>query len=268
MMDYYCRFGMDENPFLKNSKEFLFEANEFKEAQARLQYLQTTKGFGLLTGSPGKGKTTAIRVWAKSLNPSLYKVVYSSLSTLTVTEFYRNLASGLGLVPCYRKPDNFRLIQDEITRCAVEKRITPVIIIDEANHIGNGILNDLKILFNFDMDSRDRAIVLLAGLPQLNHTLNLGIHEPLRQRITMNYNMEGFSKPESIQYIQDKLRAVHCTQRIFDDNALEALANAANGIPRLLNKLANSCLVIADSRNSDHVDTDTVMQAVNDCQLG
>lgn len=268
MMEYHYRFGMEENPFLKNSKEILFEADEFKEAQTRLNYLQTTKGFGILTGSAGKGKTTAIRVWTRGLNPSLYKVVYSSLSTLTVTEFYRNLASGLGLMPRYRKPDNFRLIQDEITRYAVEKRITPVIIIDEANHISNGILNDLKILFNFDMDSRDRAIILLAGLPQLNYTLNLGIHEPLRQRITMNYNMEGLSKDESKRYIQTKLLGVHCTQQVFDENALEAIANAANGIPRLLNKLANSCLMIANARSLDRVDSDIVMQTVNDCQLG
>lgn len=263
-MEYFYRFGMEENPFLKSSKEILFESDEFKEVQKRLDYLQLTKGFGVLTGSAGKGKTTAIRTWSKKLNPSLYKVVYSSLSTLTVNEFYRNLADGLGLIPHCRKPENFKMIQEEILRYSVEKRITPVIIIDEANHIGNGILNDLKILFNFDMDSKDRAIVLLSGLPQLNNTLNLNIHEPLRQRITMNYNIEGLSKDESKQYIQKKLQEVHCSQNIFDENALEALANAANGIPRLINKLANSCLIIADSKDKDFVDSDIVMQAVND----
>ena len=110
------RFGMEANPFLKNAKEILFENPEFKEVQMRLNYLLTTKGFGVLTGGSGKGKTTGIRVWSRGLNASLYKVVYSSLSTLTVTEFYRTLASGLGLEPRYRKPDNFKLIQDEIQR--------------------------------------------------------------------------------------------------------------------------------------------------------
>lgn len=267
-MEYFYRFGMEENPFLKSSNEILFESDEFNEVQKRLEYLQLTKGFGVLTGGAGKGKTTAIRVWSKKLNPSLYKIVYSSLSTLTVNEFYRNLASGLGLIPHCRKPENFKMIQDEILRYSIEKRITPVIIIDEANHIGNGILNDLKILFNFDMDSKDRAIILMAGLPQLNNTLNLNIHEPLRQRITMNYNMEGLSKEESKLYIQKKLQGVHCSQNVFDDNSLEALANAANGIPRVLNKLANSCLLIANSKNQDSVDCETVMQAVNDNVLG
>ena len=266
-MEYFMRFGMEENPFLKNSKEILFESPEFKEVQMRLNYLLTTKGFGVLTGGSGKGKTTGIRVWSRSLNTSLYKVVYSSLSTLTVTEFYRTLASGLGLEPRYRKPDNFKLIQDEIQRYALEKRITPVIIIDEANHACSAILNDLKMIFNFEMDSRDRAVVLLAGLPSLNHTLQLGIHEPLRQRITMNYNMDGLSKDESKEYIQTKLRGVRCPRQVFDENALEALANAATGVPRLLNKLANSCLMIAGAKNSDTVDCEIVMQAVTDCEL-
>lgn len=81
------------------------------------------------------------------------------------------MACELGLEVMYRKNNNFRNIQAEITRQAVEKRITPVIIIDEANHINNGVLNELKMLFNFEMDSRDRAVVLLVGLPPVKQHL-------------------------------------------------------------------------------------------------
>ena len=86
-----------------NSKKVLVETQEYKEVLFRLNYLLTTKGFGLLTGSSGRGKTTSIRNWSAGLNPSLYKVVYSSLSTLTVNNFYRNLASELGAQPAFRK---------------------------------------------------------------------------------------------------------------------------------------------------------------------
>lgn len=267
MTDYTTRFGMEENPFLKNSREILFENAEYTEVQTRLDCFLITKGFGVLTGGSGKGKTTNVRVWVRRLNPSLYKPVYICLSTLNVTEFYRTLADALGLEPKYRKNDNFKLIQAEINRYAVEKRITPVIIIDEANHICNAILNDLKLLFNFEMDSRDRAIVLLTGLPSLNHTLQLGIHESLRQRLTMNYNMDGYSKEESKAYIRAKLQGVNCGRQVFNENALEALANAANGVPRLLSKLANSCLMIASAKGFDTVDADIVSQAITDCDL-
>ena len=75
-----------------------------------------------------------IRNWARGLNPSLYKVIYSSLSTLTVMEFYRNLAAQLGMEPSYRKNDNFRIIQEAINRLALEKRQTPG---SEERRVGN-----------------------------------------------------------------------------------------------------------------------------------
>ena len=83
----------------------------------------------------------------------------------------------------------------------------------------------------------------------------------------MNYNMEGLTKSEAKDYIFRKLRGVNCNQNIFDENALEALINAAAGIPRMLNKYADKSLVIACSKNSDRVDNDTVMKAISDCQL-
>ena len=267
-MDYTARYGLEFNPFLKNSKEILVDTKEYRETLFRLDYLVKTRGFGLLTGSPGRGKTTAIRNWAAGLNPSLYKVVYSSFSTLTANDFYRNLASELGAQPGFRKPDTFRTIQEEISRLAVEKRKTPVIIIDEANYINNAILNDLKILFNFEMDSRDRAAVLLAGLPALNSTLRLGIHEPLRQRIVMNYNVEGLSKEEGRLYIIEKLRGAGCNQTVFEENSMEAILNAADGTPRIINKLCNASLLIGESSKANIINVDIVMQAVNDCELG
>ena len=228
-MELTARYGLEFNPFLKNSKEILFEGAEYTEAKFRLDYLARTKGFGLLTGAPGRGKTTLVRSWSAGLNPSLYKVIYTSLSTVTVNDFYRNLAVSLGAQASYRKTENFHIIQEEINRLALDKRKTPVIIIDEANYIKNAVLNDLKILFNFEMDSRDRAVILLSGLPQLNNTLRLAAHEPLRQRIVMNYDLDGMSKEEGRRYIQEKLRGADCTQTVFEENALEAVLNAANG---------------------------------------
>ena len=81
-MNYISRYNLEFNPFIKNSKETLIETDEYKEVTFRLNYLLQTKGFGVLTGGPGKGKTTTIRNWTKSLNPSAYKVVYISFQLL------------------------------------------------------------------------------------------------------------------------------------------------------------------------------------------
>ncbi|MEZ3504019.1 MAG: ATP-binding protein, partial [Lachnospiraceae bacterium] len=118
-MEPCSRFGLEFNPFLKNAKEIPVDTQESREAAFRLDYLAKNRGFGILTGAAGRGKTTAVRRWKASLNPSLYKVIYSSLSTLTVNDFYRSLASELGVQPSFRKPDNFRAIQEEISRLSL-----------------------------------------------------------------------------------------------------------------------------------------------------
>lgn len=266
-MNYTSRYGLEYNPFIKNSKEILVETAEYKEIVYRLNYLIQVKGFGVLTGGAGRGKTTAIRNWASTLNTAAYKVIYISLSTLTVVEFYRQLASEFGIEPYFRKPENFKAIQEAINRCVLEKRITPVIILDEANYIRNGVLNDLKILFNFEMDSQDKAVVLLAGLPQLNTTLRLAVHEPLKQRITMNYQIDNLNKEEARIYIERKLEGAGCHQKVFENNALEAIINASSGIPRIINQLCNKCLLIGNNRNINMIDSDIVMDAVNDNEL-
>lgn len=266
-MEPTARYGLEFNPFLKNSKEVLFKSSEFNEAIFRLDYLAKTRGFGLLTGSPGRGKTTIVRHWASTLNPSLYKVIYTGLSTVTVNDFYRNLASSLGAQASYRKTENFHAIQEEITRLALDKRKTPVIIIDEANYINNAVLNDLKILFNFEMDSKDRAVILLVGLPQINHTLQLAVHEPLRQRLLINYNIDGYTKAEGREYIENKLKGAGCSQEVFDDAAIEAILNASDGTARMISKLCNSCLVIGNSKGKNIISADTVMEAVNENTL-
>lgn len=267
-MNYTSRYGLEFNPFIKNSKEILIETSEYKECIFRLNYLLQTKGFGVVTGGAGKGKTTTLRNWAASLNQNAYKVIYLSLSTLTVVEFYRQLVIEFGIDPHFRKPENFREIQAAINRCVVEKRITPIIILDEANYMKNSILNDLKMLFNFDMDSKDKAVVLLVGLPNLNNTLRLSVHEPLAQRIVMNYHMEGLSKEESKKYILNKLAAAGCHQQVFENNALEAVVNASNGVPRMINKICNECLLIGNNQNKNMIDIDVVMDSVNDIELG
>ena len=266
-MDYTARYGLEFNPFVKNAREITVETQETKEVRFRLGYLANTKGFGLLIGNPGLGKTTALRTFAASLSPALYKVIYTGLSTLTVQEFYRHLASSLGADPAFRKVDNFHSIQAAVSRLAIEKRITPVIILDEADHMGSAILDDLKILFNFEMDSRDRAVVLLAGHSRLAHTLSLNSHEALRQRIIMNYSMEGLSKDEGRSYISAKLSGAGCGQAVFDDGALEAILNAANGIPRMINRLCDACLLISHTDGRNTVTADTAMKAVNDVQI-
>lgn len=267
-MNYIMKYGLEFNPFIKNSKETLFESSDYKEATFRLNYIKEIKGFGVITGEPGKGKTTVIRNWSKTLNKSLFKVIYIPLSTLSVMDFYRTLSIELGLEPYFQKNKSFKAIQEEINRLTHDKRITPVIILDEANYLKSATLNDLKILFNFEMDSRDKAVIILVGLPNLNNTLNLTIHEPLRQRIAISYNLDGLNKTETKEYIKLKLKEAGCLLDIFSEGAYESIANSSNGIARVIDLIANRSLLLGEKFKTEIIDTEIVMKAYDDILLG
>jgi len=266
-MNYTARYSLEFNPFIKNSKEILIETSQYKEVRFRLDYLLQTKGFGLITGEPGNGKTTSIRNWANSLNPSAYKIIYLPLSTLTVLETYRQLAMSLGMEPRFRKHENFENIQSAIRRTVIEKKVTPIIIMDEANYLSSQALNDLKILFNFDMDSKDMAVIILSGLPILNNILNMRSNEPLRQRIITSYNIEGLSIEEAKKYIRGKLKAAGCHSEIFSEAALQAICSYASGNPRVLSRICNTCLLIGDQKGASTIDEEVVTEAINEVEL-
>ena len=84
MQDYITRYGMDFNPFIKNTKDIIVETDDYKELSIRLDYLLKNKGFGIITGGPGRGKTTAIRNYIHNLNSSLYKIIYTKRNNKTV----------------------------------------------------------------------------------------------------------------------------------------------------------------------------------------
>lgn len=262
-----ARYNLTFNPFVKNSKDIIFSSTNNKEVKIRLDNLIQTKGFGLITGDPGLGKTTSIRNWTNSLNQSAYKIIYLPMSTLTVNDSYNQLATSLNLIPKYRKVDKFAQIQAAIKRLAIDKKITPVIIFDEANYMPNAMLNDLKIIFNFDMDSRDYACLILAGLPVLNTTLNLKANEPLKQRLVTSYNLEPLAQEEAEKYIETKLRGAGSTTEVFSEQAIKAVISYSKGIPRVISKTCNTALLIGDKKGVNTIDEEIIMMAINDIEI-
>ena len=259
---------MQFNPFAKPvSGKCPFESGDFRQATARLKHLCEIKGVGLLVGDAGSGKTFTLKMFVDSLNPSLYKVFYLPLSTLTVMEFYRAVALGLGITPPYKKIDLFNAIQDRILSLSKDKRVTTVIICDEGQYLNTKILNDLKILLNFGMDSENHAVLAISGQPILANTLSMHTHEALAQRIVINYAFSGLSKDETADYISSRLKSCGVRENMFAANALEALWGCSGGSPRMVNSLAEKCLMIGFQKSVRLVDTEIVMLAKNEISL-
>lgn len=261
-------YSLAKRPFSKEIEtKNLFPSESFTELSARLNYLKDSRGIGVVVGEPGAGKTSTLRSFVNSLNPSLFKVIYFPLSTGTVMDFYRGLAYGLGEMPRFRKVDLFRQIQKGVTTLNNEKKITPVFILDEMQLSSNKFLNDLSILFNFSMDSDNPFVLILAGLPYLMDRLALAHNQSLNQRIIMRFKVNPLSKEEVNAYVNHHLNLAGANYEIFSPMALEAIASRTHGWPRLINNLATNCLLYGCQKRLNTIDEEVVMKVSNETGL-
>jgi type II secretory pathway predicted ATPase ExeA len=239
----------------------LFLSGDLKEAESRLNYMAETKGVFLLMGEPGSGKTVVVRRFAEMIGTALYKICYLSLTTLTVNDFLSALVTMLGEQPRFRKIDMFHQIQNAIAELYYSQKITPVIIVDEAHSASVAILDDLRMIFSFKMDSADPYILVLAGQTSIRNKLVINACLPLKQRIRLKYSMQGLNENETAQYIGHRMRSAGATEEIFAAEALSAIHAASNGFPRNINNLAAHCLMYAAGKGIRVVDADAVYQA-------
>lgn len=261
-------YGMSLNPFEKGIKEKdAYVSKDLKEMISRLDYLNELRGIGVFTASPGNGKTFALRCFTKKLNSNLTRVIYLCLTTVTTTEFYRQLCVSLGLEPCSRKADMFKNIKDYMEVMSSDKRIHYILVWDEAQYLNNDILKDLKMLMNFSMDSKDYFSLVLIGQPILINILEKQIHEALKQRIVINYDFEGLSEPEAKEYIHSRLSLAGTSAAILDDNAVLAAYGSCGGSIRRLNMILNKALIIGAQHEKVAIDTDIIMAAANELSL-
>lgn len=261
-------FGLKFNPFTKEiPKEHLFSGHDLREFYSRIDYLQKARGIGLVVGEPGIGKSTALRGYASNLNPALFKYCYFSLATVTVLEFYRALAIELGIEPKHKKVALFHQIQQAIYTLYYEQRITPVIILDEIHLASNKLLEDLRLIFNFNMDSQNPFVLILAGQPLIRSKLSLSINSPLRQRIVVKYIMSGISKDEVDNYLSSRIKLAGSNEDIFTPTAVEAIYAITNGVTRLINSIATNSLICAFAQKKRFVDEEIVYQAQSEMNL-
>jgi general secretion pathway protein A len=261
-------YGMSFNPFEKGLKEKdAYLSKDLKEMISRLEYLDKTRGIALFTALSGVGKTFAIRCFNKKLNNNLTKIIYLSFSTVSSTEFYRQLSLALGLEPSAKKSDMFKAIQEHMDNMLNDKRIHYIIVLDEAQYLNNDILKDFKMLMNFDMDSKDCFSLVLVGQPILNNILEKQIHESLKQRIIINYEFEGLSLEEVKEYIESRLSLVESSIKIIDENAISAIHGCSSGSIRKMNAILTKALMIGAQHEKKTIDTDIIMAASNELSL-
>lgn len=262
---YRKHFGLTRYPFPENlDPGDLFAGSAQREAEARLRHLLDLRGIGLVTGEVGSGKTTLCRKVASSLHGGLYRVYYVPLSTGNVLDMYKSIAWELGLPTERNRAAAFRVIRAEITRLCIEAKQRPVLIVDEAHHLRNDVLEDLRLLTNYEMDSENRLCLLLVGLTELRRRLSMTVHESLSQRIVVRHHLTGLLREELSEYIRHLLRLAGCELDLFEPAAVEAVFQATHGMLRKVNRLAHYSLSAAAITKAQAVNIEHVQAALDE----
>jgi type II secretory pathway predicted ATPase ExeA len=243
---YRKHFGLTQHPFAKDvPPEELFVSHAGRELEVRLGYLLELRGIGLVTGDVGSGKTTLCRKVTSALHTGLYRVVYVPLTTGNVMDLYKSISWELGLPTERSRAALYRCIRDEVSRLTLEARVRPVLVVDEAHHLRSDVLEDLRLLTNYEMDSQNRLCLLLIGHAELRRRLSMTVHEALSQRIVVRHHLMGLTREELPLYLTHLMRRAGTELAVFEPQAVEALFQATSGLPRKVNLLAHHSLAAA-----------------------
>jgi type II secretory pathway predicted ATPase ExeA len=243
---YRKHFALTQHPFSPEiAPDDLFPSATARELDVRLTHLLDLRGVGLVTGDSGSGKTCACRRVLTRLHTGLYRVIYVSLSTGNVMDLYKTISWEMGLAVERSRAALYRQIKTEVSRLCTDARIRPVLVVDEAHHLRADVLEDLRLLTNYQMDAENRLCLLLLGQTELRRRLTMAVHEALAQRVVVRYHVLPLTRDELPAYLAHRMRLAGAEVPLFDPTAEEALYQATSGLPRKINLLAHHTLMAA-----------------------
>lgn len=244
--DVYAEFyGLKELPFaLTPDPRFIYFTPSHTEVMANLHYgIESGKGLVVVTGEVGTGKTTILRWMMQRLDRTVL-VAYIFNPRLSVTDFYQHLASLLDLRKWETKPE----LLAELGQ-ALESRhargLRTVLIIDEAQGLSSSVLEEIRLLSNFESDTAKHLQIVLTGQPELRDVLNNPELRQLKQRVALRCVIKALPNVEETdRYITSRLLVAGAERTdIFSSTAIDYIYRCTDGIPRNINNLCDNALL-------------------------
>jgi len=264
-------YGLKENPFnVTPDPQYIFLGEHHREALAQLLYgVRGKKGFIVITGEVGTGKTTLIHYLLAQLEKNNHsKTAFLFNPKLTVHDFIQYILKDLGVrVQGQTKGDYLHTLHRYLLN-AYRKDERVVLIVDEAQTLNPEMLEEIRLLSNLETSKSKLLQIVLVGQPELNKTLMQPNFRQLKQRINMRYHLQPFSGKETKEYIEKRLRIAGAKSPLFTEDALEEIHLRSKGIPRLINILCDNALLNGYALDRKIVDKKSVREVVEDLDIG
>jgi general secretion pathway protein A len=267
---YNAYFGFREGPFnLSPDPGFLYRSRQHEEALANLIYgVQSRKGFIVLTGEVGTGKTTLLECLRDFMYTQGIEFAFLFNSRITPADFYEMLAYDLEL-QCERnsKTSTMIALQNFLFEQA-ERGATTVLLMDEAHNLDWDVLEEIRMLGNLENRSGKLLQVVLSGQPELDRKLDAPNLRQLKQRIVLRSHLKPFEENDTIEYIESRLaRAGMETNTVFPVEIMKEVHLRAQGIPRLLNAICDNLLLTAFALESKTTSLIMLDEVTSDMRL-
>lgn len=251
-------FGFTTTPFRKDiPAAALFQSRGHRELVARLAHAIPRAEIICLTGDIGAGKSTALRAVQQNLSSALYRFIYLPNPNLVARDLYHELLREMGIQPPWGATASRRRLREALVSLRDEGR-TPVVIIDEAHRLPPNLLDDLRMLTNFNLDSTPVFALILAGHSDLTRLVARRENEALAQRIGARLHLTGMDWDETKAYVSHHLALAGVARPVFTEDALRLMFQYSQGIPRRVNALAIQALEVAFLQQHELVDLGTM----------
>ncbi|HYR75340.1 MAG TPA: AAA family ATPase [Pyrinomonadaceae bacterium] len=237
-------YGLREMPFaLTPDPRYIYFTPSHTEVMANLHYgIESGKGLIVVTGEVGTGKTTMLR-WVMQRLDRTVLVAYIFNPRLSVPEFYQHLATLFNITNWDNKSD-FLIELGKVLESRHSRGLRTVLIIDEAHGLSTNVLEEVRLLCNFESDTAKKLQIVLTGQPELRTVLNYSDLRQLKQRVALRCEITALPNvEETTQYIASRLKVAGARTDIFSPGAVDYIFRCSEGIPRNINNLCDNALL-------------------------
>lgn len=268
---YEAFFGLNQSPFeISPDPRFLYPTAQHYEALANLFYaIRRRKGFAVLTGEVGTGKTLLVRCLLEKLEKQRVKYSYIFNPSLTPVEFLRYTAADLGVEINWKDKSDLLLGLSRFLVRQSQQGLTAVLVVDEAHLLSCEMLEEIRLLNNLETSQGKLLQMVLVGQPEMDEKLDSPGLRQLKQRVVFRCQLRPFSVEEVREYVSWRLKRAGCREAfsLFPEDAIQVIHCYSRGYPRLINTICENALISAYAAEAHTISTGMIEEACADLRI-